>query len=316
LKVWGFKRLILIGLLSTILISSSVLYFFESYFFESDYITSDKALDFLANIVGLDVQQYSIHIYQNDIPVVDPSVKPLIDTFVKYQFTTGKNKMDVFVIFRDELVVWCKFYPSNLSPKFRLSFSGEDDFAYAKSFLERLQKRSPVSYLPEMQKTLNIVSNHKIDSETSLGAITQTVTYTHYSSESITRKFEWSYNCNSIRNSHKALNLVIKDGKFQSFYNNWDLFRIGGVATKVSQMQAIQIVKDKAMGKFSMMSSQIRDDLAKVTLSMQDKGNYTLYPNYDILMPFDKAYGPIAYVHASVWGDTGDIGYLEALGSH
>ena len=67
-------------------IGTSVLYLYDL-----RYITSDEGLDFLANVVDLDVAQYNVQTSQHTTPVTDPSVKPLIDRAVKYRLTSGEN---------------------------------------------------------------------------------------------------------------------------------------------------------------------------------------------------------------------------------
>lgn len=299
----------IIFILSTALILLTTIAFSNQRLVKS----SDKSgLGFLANVVGLDVAQYNVKVSRFVTPVHDPSARLLVDETEKYVLTSGEDKIDVIMEFRDNIVVWCKIYPIDGSPRFKWAFS-DDDFASAKDFLLRLQEYSSVSCLSDMQRALDSVPNHKLDSETSIGEVTLTVKKTHYSSESKTVVFKWSYNCNGTENSHKAVSLTFEDGQFKFFVNNWDLFRIGSVEVIVSQAQAIQIVKERAMEKFSLLPTQIRENLAMVTLSMQDKGNYTLHPLWNVRLPLDKPYGAVGSIHALVWADTGHVSYLQGV---
>jgi hypothetical protein len=70
------------------------------------------------------------------------------------------------------------------------------------------------------------------------------------------------------------------------------------------------------MEKLSLSSTQIRDEIAMVTLCMEDNGNYALHPIWKIRLPLDKAYGAVTNIHALLWADSGKIAYLEAVGSY
>ncbi len=112
-----------------------------------------------------------------------------------------------------------------------------------------------------------------------------------------------------------------KGYQFEFFCDNWDLYTVGNTEVQMSQTQAIQIAKQAAIDKYSLSGNQtspdftILDQNAMATLSMQDRGNYTLYPHWEILLPLDKAYGAVTAIRVLVWADTGKVAYMAAVGN-
>jgi hypothetical protein len=116
--------------------------------------------------------------------------------------------------------------------------------------------------------------------------------------------------------------LTLQKGNFEFFCDNWDLYTIGNTNVEVSAAQAVQIAKQQAIDKYSSSGNQSVSDLtildkkAKVSLTMQDRGDYTLYPQWDILLPLDKAYGAVTGIQVLVWADTGVIPFVAAVGGY
>jgi hypothetical protein len=79
----------------------------------------------------------------------------------------------------------------------------------------------------------------------------------------------------------------------------------------VSQVQAIQIATDQALNKYSFLSnSTILDNIAMAGLSLQDRGNYILYPSWDIILPLAKPVGAVGEIQVLLWADTGQVYYI------
>jgi type II secretory pathway pseudopilin PulG len=265
--------------------------------------TSEKAAEFVTNVIGLDITNY-----EQRQKIIDYPSSSLFDKVVKLNLTSSESRLDVISEFRDNELVWCKIYPIAGSPLFT-KVASNNSLVEAKTLLEKIQNYSETSYLPQMASML--------DKTTLENNILEDGTLIHRRLvANDTESFVWSYNTDSIANNHKFVMLTLQNGSFQFYCNNWDLFSIGSTDIKISQKEAINIAKDEALEKFSSAEHEleIRDDLATIGLSMEDKGNYILYPLWKIVLPLDKAYAGATEIHALLWADTGQISYLEPVG--
>jgi hypothetical protein len=295
------KKLSLIVLLSIVLTIASIFYFYKPRF-----ITSDKGLDFLANVAGLDVAHYNVRVRNG-------TVVPAADYTVKYELTFGDDKIDVLVNMRNGEVVWCKLYPIKGSPVFTESPS-TNSIIGAKNLLERLRTYFADSYLPTMpEEMLKLNIGRDIQSWTLAKPAGTNLTLTLRIEYGSDYNFMWSCTPNGIEDIHKAVYLKTENGEFRFYSNNYDFYQIGNADGYLNREQAIQIAKEQAMKKFSLQPEQIIDRSAMATLSMQDKGNFTLYPCWNIRMPLDKAYGAIGGMHVILWADTGHVAYCQGV---
>lgn len=55
---------------------------------------------------------------------------------------------------------------------------------------------------------------------------------------------------------------------------------------------------------------------AVASLSMQDRGNGVLYPQWDIYLPLNSSYpGGVTAIHVLEWADNGRVSFIAAIGS-
>lgn len=285
----------------------------------SDTAASNKALAFMANVVGLDIAKYSAQVQVSNFTgneVFDNGHfdNRLFDKIVKYSLTSAGSKVEVISLLRNDTVVWCKLYPIEGSPLFALTPSTNGLLA-TKGVLSRLQNYQPASYLATMRGMLDTVPS-RTNSTTTVGNVRQAISFGANSEDT-----EWSYSPNGIENTFKAVTLGLQNGSFAYFSDNWNLYTIGDMNVNVPEAQAVNIAKQAAINKYSASGNQtssnftILDQNAMATLTMQDRGNYSLYPHWEILLPLDKAYGAITAIRALVWADTGQVAFVAAVGN-
>ncbi len=132
-----------------------------------------------------------------------------------------------------------------------------------------------------------------------------------------TNDFVWSYNTNNIVDTYKAVDLTLENGNFQFYCNDWDLYTIGNTEVNINATQAIQIAKEQALKTYPFATNNITilDNESMATLNMQNRGNFTLYPHWEILLPLDTAYGAVTCIQVLLWADTGQIDYMAAVGN-
>jgi hypothetical protein len=276
-----------------------------------------SALRFLISVVGLDMTKYNAKASVDRHDPYNPNLPPpIVEETVHYNLTSpGRKELDVLCLFRGNSLVWCKlYYPADELPFF-VQPASSDSLISAKGLLDRIQNFSATTYLPTMRSMLDSVAKPE-NSTVIVGNVTQEV-----SVEGDTMTIRWKSSVNGVENTQKAMRVTLQDGHLQFFCDNWNLYKIGNANVNVSEQEAIQIAVKAARayswtaGNQTVSNITVLDTPASLTLSMQNRGNYTLYPLWDILLPLDKVYpGLVTGIHVSLWADTGDVSFITATG--
>lgn len=282
---------------------------------EQDKADMALALAFLTNVVGLDMTKYnataSVTTYS-----ADPNIPVIFDEEVHYNLTSaGRRPLDAICLFRGNSLYWCKlYYPVDELPFFAQPAT-PNALSAAKSLLDRIHNFSAATYLTTMRSMLDSVAEPK-DSTISMGNVAQKI-----SVEGDAVEIMWTSSINGVEDKQKAVCLRLEDGHFQFFCDNWNLYKIGNANVNISEQEAIQIAMEAARayswtaGNQTISNVTVLDTPASVKLSMQNRGNYTLYPLWDILLPLDKVYpGLISGIHVLLWADTGEVSFITATG--
>ncbi len=282
---------------------------------EQDKADMALALAFLTNVVGLDMTKYnataSVTTYSTD-----PNIPMIFDEEVHYNLTSaGRRPLDAICLFRGNSLYWCKLYYAVDELPFFAQPAASDALSAAKSLLDRIQNFSATTYLPTMRSMLDSVTELK-SSTITVGNVAQEI-----SVEGDTATIRWKSSVNGVENTQKATRLTLQDGHFQFLCDNWNLYKIGNADVNISEQEAIQIAMEAARayswtaGNQTISNVTVLGTPASLTLSMQNRGNYTLYPLWDILLPLDKVYpGLVTGIHVLLWADTGEVSFITATG--
>jgi hypothetical protein len=133
-------------------------------------------------------------------------------------------------------------------------------------------------------------------------------------------QFSWTATVNGIEMPSKQVSLVFYNGTFETFGDYWNCFTVGNTDIKFDIDDAIQIAKEHVqnhsynIGDIVVNNFTILDDFIVAELTMQDRGDYVLYPWWEIRLPLDKAYlGSVTEIRVLMWADTGEVTYVEAI---
>jgi hypothetical protein len=271
---------------------------------------SGEAISFMTDVLDLDLRNYSIQVKVSNV-----DNNKLFDAIVKHNFISADSKVDVISLFRNNKVIWCMLYPIEGLPEF-VQVSPAKSLDAAKGVLDKLEQYSSKIYLPTMRSMIDTVTD-QINNSKVVDEIKQNISFTADS-----EIYQWSDNSNGIENSHKTLIITFRKGNFEFFCDNYEMYKIGNTNVEILQDQAVQIAKQNAIDKYTDSGNQtfpdfkILDKSAKISLSMQDRGNYTLYPLWDILLPLDEMYGAVSAIQVLVWADSGEIPFVAAVGNY
>lgn len=275
--------------------------------------TENKVLTFLKDVVGLDMARYDAKLVT--VPIQSDLGDPSETGWIKYTLTSAGSKIDVLCNFRNNMLVWCKLNVIAGSPLY-IQSQPANVIEAAKGIIQRCQVYSGASYLQTMRNMLEQVNEPKpatIKSDNVKLDISIEENYVY---------IKWMYIVNNIDVSSKAVSFIFKDGDLYLFRDTWDLYKIGTTEVVISKEEAISIAREHVQ-KYSytvdgMLISNftILDEQVIATLSMQDRGNYTLYPHWEIRMGLDKVYpGGVTGFQVMLWADTGEVTHITPIGS-
>jgi hypothetical protein len=280
---------------------------------EQEKIYQTTTLGLLTGIFGLNMSGYET---ADVITLPAPSEAYVTDkTYVTFKFRSAESDLDVGTIFTNGGLIWCMLYPVKGSPAF-ITPASSDILSTAKDTLDSLQAFSAKEYLPTMRSMLESVTVLQ-NSKTSNAEFTQEITV-----EGNDVRISWVPFANGLSNQQNRLTLEFKDDHLMFFADRLGIYKIGSSETKISEQEAIQIAIENAraysweVGNETISNANVLDDPVIASLSLQNRGNFTLYPLWDIRLPLDKMYpGGVTAFHVLIWADTGEVSSITPIGN-
>jgi hypothetical protein len=275
---------------------------------EQDKLLEAKALQFLTNVFKLKTSSYNT-------TVLNISPAPF-GVFMTLGFRSAGNEFHVLTEFSNGELIWCMLNPVKGSPAY-ITPSSSDVLNTAKDTLDKIQAFSQKDYLPTMRSMLNTVSELQ-NSKITAVEFTQKIAVKE---NDVT--IMWEPSANGLSNQQNRLMLEFKDGNLVFFANFLDIYTIGSADVKISEQEAIQIAIKHThaysweQGNETVSNVTVLGNLARASLSLQNRGNATLYPLWSIKLPLEKMYpGGVTSFHVSIWADTGEVSYITPIGTY
>lgn len=274
---------------------------------------SQKALMFMSNVAGLDMAKYAVQTGAMNLSAISGVPG---EEMIKYTLTATGNQLDVDFIFRNNTLVWCTLYPIQGSPLYTQSET--DAFSAANTILANYQNFSQTSYIPTIKSMLNSATQLQNTTDTAANIVQQIFT------NGGTASMQWAYTVNDIIDNFKVVSLTIQNGGLTFFQDNWNFFTVGNANVNVPENEAIQIAEERAQsysytegGNNETVSNfTFSNEPALASLSMQERGNGTLYPQWNMYLPLNGTYPDgVTSIHVLEWADTGRVWAITAVGS-
>lgn len=268
--------------------------------------SQDVTLDFLSSVAGVDIAKYRIE--KMDVS----GLSGVANQTVKYRLESDGSRMEVISNLRNGALVWCKIYRLQGLPI--LKVSSDDDLDSAKSLMSKYQSFSKASYLQPIHDSLSPITELK-----NMTAENGSVKLEVYKEGNLSR-FWWTDTVDGIEIPQKTVGLVFYNGVFEMFGDYWNVYTVGNTDVEFDREEAIQVAKERAqnysytIGDTVVNNFTILEDYISAELTMQDRGNYVVYPWWEIRLPLDKAYpGLITEIRVLMWADTGEVTYVQAI---
>jgi len=274
---------------------------------EENKLLRDVVLTFLNNVGKLNVSRYNIEVYVDERPGSN------YDKTLKFNLSSSESQIDVLCLIKDNSLFWCTITPIKGAPAFTTETS--DALSNAKDALDELQALSPKSNMASIRSMLNSVNELK-SAKTSTADFTQEIAVSGN-----TVRISWEPSANGLSNPQNKLTLEFKDGHLAFFADYLGMFKIGNTGIKISEQEAIQIAIEQVkafswvQGNETVSNVTVLSNSAITNLTMQNRGNATLYPYWDIWLPLNKMYpGGATAFHVGIWADTGEVAFISPIG--
>jgi hypothetical protein len=198
-----------------------------------------------------------------------------------------------------------------------LTQSATDRLDAAKGFMERYQTFAGDSYLTPLREILQNVTELK-NMTVTVNDLRLKVEPSPVGEDFVT--FQWMYTPNGIHNRFTRITLMLNNGVFEQFSDNWNSCVVGSSEVKISKEQAISIAKEHVAAYSYMFGNRSIGNLTvtdnpewiSATLSMQIRRENLLYPLWELLVPLDKFYpGFVTGVRVYLWADTGELALIQ-----
>jgi len=286
----------------------------------------EKTLDFLENVVKLDMTKYSATLVNHRIDY-PPHWDGLAQEVLRYDLNwDDESKLYVTCRIREKTLYSCNLQVLKGSPIFTESQT-TNILSATKGFLESYQTYSGASYIQEMRNILDTVDETKdvtiISGSVKFATSNQEI-QNDPALEAIKRKsFVWMYTVNGVDAPQNVVSITFEEGVFKSFKDDWALFKIGSTSINVSSEEAINMAINAAENytlQISLGNDTLTDvefnlleEPVKSELFMYPRETLTVYPFWHIEIYFDKFYHSAYGIQVGIWADTKQIEYCKSL---
>jgi hypothetical protein len=276
----------------------------------SQIVAQDKAMDFMQNMLPIDLSKYSINLISNSIMYGVPTAKNdnriIID--ILYHLNSTDNDLEIGFAFEKGIMTSCGI--NSLRGQVIVNKQYTNSLVATRDFLERYQEYTKIdsNNLITMLNNVDTTKNSTVTTEN----IRLTVTNGHNFGEAYT-SFVWRPVINGVE--YAGINLVFDTAcNFISLGDVRTLYTIGDTSINVSMEQAIDLaLENLKYYSYDMYDGVIVKDfkvsreniVATLTTASVD---YELRPYWDIRMTLDEIYpGNVHGIAVFIWANTGEV---------
>jgi hypothetical protein len=288
----------------------------------------DKSLAIMSDVFGLDLSKYNVTLKRlsgSDYCKFGAGVKQYS---VDYTLISGKDRIDVSLMFENGHLWYCILYPFACTPIYVQSPS-PNILEQSRSVISRYQVfaaqnyASDTSYLSTMATMLNSVSELKSTYVTAGNTkLNISLSTPRFIGDVPSQRIRWSYTENGVDMPIKAVSFKFTNGSLNSIWDAWDLYTIGSYSS-ISREEALDIALSAAQNlKLKFVAEddsifEVKPDLSHITskvfFSMSPRNSTTLYPFWAIEYYFDEPIYSDYGIQVGIWGDTKQVAFCQSL---
>jgi hypothetical protein len=272
----------------------------------AELTTEDNALDFLENVISLDIKRYKV-----TLEIFPENYSTYLENLylenVRCTLESNESKIRVGFTFQNYTLTYCKLSILEGSILYAQSPS-TNVVERADVFLQRYQNYLGTSDSQEMRDILATV-----DEVQNATVIVDNVRF-ELTAELSRTKLRWDYTLDGA--DYTKLSFTFRNNGEFSFSDTTNLYEIGSTNVKISKEEAVALamervenmswtVEDVKVGNVSIL-----DNRTSAILLTAPKEPLVLYPYWQVSLTFDKVYpGNVYGVTYNIWADTGEIFY-------
>jgi hypothetical protein len=276
---------------------------------EADQILVNNSLQFLNNVANINISSYNVN-----VRVANEALGVAFGKTVHFNLSSAKGIIDATALFTNGKLFWSSIFSVKGTLVLNQPVS-PNALTSARDTLSKLQAFSARDYLLTFQSMLNSVTELQ-DSKTSNSNYTQQITV---SGNIVT--LSWEPSINGLSAQQNNFCLEFRNGNLEYYFDWLGIHAIGSSDVKISEAQAIQIANDRARTFSYVQDSKDVSNFTVLTsfvtanVSLDNRGNNTLYPLWTVMLPLDKEYpGGVTAFQALIWADTGEVARFTPIG--
>jgi hypothetical protein len=287
-------------------------------------VLHDKAFPFLENVIGLDIEKYTIissdYIDHGKNPSDWWDIKKGEITTSKYAndetiyYTLKLNNKTVSFDFtyRNGTFLYLLIDPNNVGSLASGAYVDRlptDSLEATKEILQRLKIHFNAAYIQPIIDSLNPIKDKTQINATIDSVKRQIITYPN--SESYT----FSYILNDAATSPKSVVISFFNGELKKISIPWSSHEIATDKVIITREQAIEIAKENAQNASTEPLKYRSDPIkAELTYITTDENPYLAYPLWYVELPLDYPGSTVTGWQAGIWAHTGKIAYGHPAG--
>lgn len=273
------------------------------------------ALAFLERIVDIKLDAYNVTGYRSVTPdpFVQKSLHPgHIETWLSLNLSSGNDELKITIDFIDGR--FHRYYVERPVPEVLITNTpaSSNFLKMAGEVLERYRSHFNATYCILLTPLLEQIT--KLDEEDTIET-DKAILKLHPPDENGRISFLWRFRVNNILARPTSLYIEFdKRGLLTSLSDWWGIYRIGNADVNISRETAINMALGLAQNLTEAMGAKIESIEATLQFDgCSERGDcYTLYPEWDVIINYDKIYGTVYGYGVNIWADTGEVSYDAA----
>jgi hypothetical protein len=272
-----------------------------------DEAEKKAAFEFLERVLDINVDNY--HIVTPDFWVQEMLHPGHVETWLSMDLSNGNQKLKIEIDFIDGR--FHRYYVENSSQEEPLTNNPSfvDFVNTAKEVLNRYQLHFNATYCslftPLLEQVTQLDRNETVETD-------KTVLKFHAQDETGHVSFLWYCKVNDIVAKRKCFYMEFDNrGFLVSIIDWWGIYQIGNADVNISKETAINMALELAQNLTEEIGAKIKSIEATLQFDgSSERGDcYTLYPEWDIVIHYDKTYYGIYGYAVNIWADTGEVSY-------
>jgi hypothetical protein len=294
-----------------------------AYSAEETVIDTGKVLNFLRDVVELDMAKYNA-ILVTKATNYWPMLSGVAQTTGQYSLDStgfvdstgecGTSVLTVTFSFWDNKLISFDIYENSQGPPLYSKQPATDLTDAASNFLQRYQTYTGDTQLSQMSNLLDTVDVTSNTTKTAADNLKLEVYV-----ENDHTLFTW---CNTLNGAgYSRLRLEFDNWGFSEFYDDRSFYKLGSSEVNISQEEAVSIAlksvepyqytNKNGTANFNIVEENIRSRF----LFLNRTDHFVIYPCWVVDLPLGEFYaGGVSYIEVMLWADSGEVISIETLG--